>query len=256
MISSLLLAGALAACKAAPGTPGRTPTGTGESPASSLSPLWPKPLPTLTDYHGCPPEGDGGDTLLNRLKNRSDEGVYNPVSFHAVADLPWPPGVGERDRSTWSAQDAATVGTHEGSPITIQGYLAGVKKPDADSATCHASDVQSQEWHMWLTETPGASSRYAIVVESTPRSRQGHPAWTIEAFKQLAKTQQPIRVSGWLMLDQKHPDQVGKSRATLWEIHPIMALNVQVGGRWVTLDSLAGADFRGGVPATSYKEKG
>jgi len=45
-----------------------------------------------------------------------------------------------------------------------------------------------------------------------------------------------VRVSGWLLLDQEHPDQVGRTRGTIWEVHPIMRFEVQRGGRWVALD--------------------
>ena len=32
-----------------------------------------KPTPKQVVFKGCPPEGDGGDPALNRLKNRVDE---------------------------------------------------------------------------------------------------------------------------------------------------------------------------------------
>ena len=46
----------------------------------------------------------------------------------------------------------------------------------------------------------------------------------------------PVRISGWTMLDPEHPDQVGKTRGTIWEIHPVMRLDVmQAGGGWRAL---------------------
>jgi hypothetical protein len=38
------------------------------------------------------------------------------------------------------------------------------------------------------------------------------------------------------MLDPEHPEQLGKTRGTLWEIHPIMKMEVERGGRWVDLE--------------------
>jgi hypothetical protein len=35
-----------------------------------------------------------------------------------------------------------------------------------------------------------------------------------------------------LMLDPEHPEQLGKTRGTLWEIHPVMRIEVRRGGRW------------------------
>jgi hypothetical protein len=48
-------------------------------------------------------------------------------------------------------------------------------------------------------------------------------------------------VSGWLMMDQEHPDQVGKTRGTLWEVHPVMRLEVERRGGWEPLGSGGGA---------------
>jgi hypothetical protein len=41
------------------------------------------------------------------------------------------------------------------------------------------------------------------------------------------------------MLDPEHPDQVGKTRGTIWEIHPVMKIEVEQDGKWVMLDSIA-----------------
>jgi hypothetical protein len=48
-----------------------------------------------------------------------------------------------------------------------------------------------------------------------------------------------VRISGWTMLDPEHPDQVDNTRGTIWEIHPIMQIEVQQQGRWVALDDTA-----------------
>ncbi len=48
------------------------------------------------------------------------------------------------------------------------------------------------------------------------------PRWTISALKRLAERHERVRISGWLMFDGEHPDQIGKTRGTLWEIHPVM----------------------------------
>jgi hypothetical protein len=38
-------------------------------------------------------------------------------------------------------------------------------------------------------------------------------------------------------MDPEHPDQVGKTRGTIWEIHPIMQIETQGLGAWKPLDS-------------------
>jgi hypothetical protein len=51
-------------------------------------------------------------------------------------------------------------------------------------------------------------------------------------LKQWASSHQKVTVSGWLMLDPDHPsDATGTankhaSRGTIWEIHPVMKLEV------------------------------
>ena len=78
---------------------------------SSLLPDMPtKPKPLLRSFNGCPPEGDGGDADLNRLKNRVDEGQYFSLPFDAVEQLEWPKTIERRRRADWSASDLATVG--------------------------------------------------------------------------------------------------------------------------------------------------
>jgi hypothetical protein len=77
----------------------------------------------------------------------------------------------------------------------------------------------------------------SIVAEVTPRLRAKHPKWTANAFNRLAQKHSRVRISGWLMLDQEHPEQLQQTRATLWEIHPIMQIEVdKAGQQWVKLD--------------------
>ncbi len=73
-----------------------------------------------------------------------------------------------------------------------------------------------------------------MVVEVTPRVRDQRPGWTDSALAAL-KGQQ-VRISGWLLMDQEHPEQLGQTRATLWEIHPIMHIEVNQGGSWQSID--------------------
>lgn len=80
----------------------------------------------------------------------------------------------------------------------------------------------------------------SIVVEITPRVRVHHPAWTAERLDAFQKSRVPLRVRGWLMLDQMHPEKIERNRRTLWEVHPVMELERQrADSSWVSLDSLA-----------------
>ena len=45
-----------------------------------------------------------------------------------------------------------------------------------------------------------------------------------------------VRLSGWLYFNPDHPQDVGRTRATLWEISPVMQIEVFQDGRWNPLD--------------------
>ena len=210
-----------------PGAPGALP----ETPN--------KPKPTEITFQGCPPAGDGGDSVLNDLKNRVDSGSYVPVLFDAVEMLKWPAAIERQRHSNWSASDAAQVARYEGDAISVEGYLAGAREEGPESPNCHGADLEQHDFHLWLTKSAGQDRTAAIVVEMTPRVRQKHASWRIDVLTGVSSARSRVRVSGWLMLDPEHPDQLGKTRGTIWEIHPILQLEVQQQGRWVPLDDYA-----------------
>ena len=207
---------------------------------TSLPVMREKPRPVDREFRGCPPEGDGGDPDLNRLKNRIDDGNYIPVQFDAVEQLQWPPGVERERRSKWSSADTEAVERYEGLPVAVEGYLAGSKLEGPESPNCHGADDDFRDFHIWLTKTAGEDRSQSIVVEVTPPIRAKHPNWRTDVFRRIVREKPRVRISGWLMLDPEHPDQVGKTRGTIWEIHPIMQIDVEQNGRWVPLDSFAG----------------
>jgi hypothetical protein len=199
-----------------------------------------KPKPKQVVYKGCPPEGDGGDPALNRLKNRVDEAdEYFAVPFDSLAQLQWPKAIERRDRDKWSAADTEAVARYEGLPIAIEGYLSRSKKEGEESCNCHGVQDDMVDFHVWVTKNANDDRSGSIVVEVSPRLRFKHPAWTTDALGRVARNDQRVRISGWLMMDPEHPDQIGKTRATIWEIHPITKIEVEQGGGWATLDSLA-----------------
>lgn len=218
--------------------PPDTVTPTVTSTPGDLPDMPNKPKPQSSTFHGCPPQGDGGDPIMNTLKNRIDEGNYVPVSFDAIFNLTWPKAVEHRDRSTWSAEDTAAIAKSEGIPVIVEGYIYGAKESGSESANCHATSSDMVDWHVWFTKNPGEDRTHSIVIEPTPRSRANHK-WTIKMMEDLAKNQTPVRISGWVFFDPEHPDQIGKTRGTIWEIHPVMQIEFQQNGQWLPLDSLA-----------------
>jgi hypothetical protein len=99
---------------------------------------------------------------------------------------------------------------------------------------------------MWLVEKPHDAERRAVVVEITPRLRVRHPGWTEAQLAALVARQIRVRIRGWLMLDQMHPEEVGFNRITLWEIHPITRVEWQTpDSSWVRLDTRSPASGGG-----------
>ena len=215
---------------------------------ASGRPRWSPDFPEMTDkpkakqavFKGCPSEGDGGDPVLNRLKNRVDEAnEYRPIPFENVLGLPWPAGVERKVRDRWTAAETEEVRRYEGIPVSIEGFVAGARKEGEESCNCHGADDDQRDFHVWLTQNANEDRGRSIVVEVTPRLRFKHPAWTTEALGEISRDARRVMISGWLMLDPEHPDQVGRTRGTIWEIHPITKIEVEQNGRWVSLDSLA-----------------
>jgi hypothetical protein len=199
-----------------------------------------KPKPAFSNFKGCPPEGDGGDPALNDLKNRVDEGQYVVVNLDAIANLKWPNAIERQRRANWSKADAAEVARYEGVPVSVEGYLAGAKQEGPESPNCHGADADFRDFHIWLVPEANDDRSKSIVVEMTPPVRANHANWRTDVLGQIVRKDLRVRVSGWLMLDPEHPDQVGKTRATIWEIHPVMQLEVEQNGKWVALDNFSG----------------
>jgi hypothetical protein len=188
-------------------------------------------------YQGCPPQGDGGDTDLNLRKNRIDAAPDQPVSLRSLLALTWPRGVEQVRRSAWAPDDAAAVAKNEGRAVTVEGYVLLVRHEGPESPNCH--DATARDYHTWLSTAPSADfadRANSMVVEFTPRVVANNTGWGGEASLLRLKGRH-VRVSGWLMLDQEHPEQVGKTRGTLWEIHPITRVLVDTNGAWQDLNT-------------------
>jgi len=75
-----------------------------------------------------------------------------------------------------------------------------------------------------------ATRRKRLFVEITPRVRAG--ASNASAFDKAqiqtwARDGQRVRISGWLLFDPDHPSDVGSSRGTIWEVHPVMKMEAK-----------------------------
>jgi len=225
----LVLTVLFSACSGVTVTVPTSTPGTGSSQAHGNT------APDSGTFDGCPAQGDGGDHQLNMLKNRTDTATWAPLSFSEMISWTWPQSVEKQDMASWSQADANTVAQRNGSPVSITGYVALARREGPESPNCHSQ--VDRDFHIWIVDHPTSDRSHSIITESTPRVRAHHAGWTITNLFRISHTQLQVRISGWSMLDPEHPEQLNQTRGTLWEIHPIMEIEVQQNGNWVPLDS-------------------
>src|SRR5258708_29244813 len=130
-------------------------------------------------FHTCPREGDGVDPVLNRNKNRVDDGNFQPTAFSAIVNLKWPAETERTDHAKWSASAQAEVAKAEGLPVAVEGYLAEAREEGPETPNCHSAT--DHDFHVWFIDHPGGTADRvgSIVVEVTPRVGANHAAWTV-----------------------------------------------------------------------------
>lgn len=190
------------------------------------------------NFHGCPSTGQGSDPYLNSLKNRdkpptASMPVYTVNKLYQVT-----PSLPNRKvpRSQWTQQQRDSAARWESKPVAVVGYLVHPPVREGEEA-CNCKSDQYVDHHMWLGPTPNALRKLAMVVEISPRSWPNHPTWknATATLKQVVQNKEKVRVMGWLTYDQEHKEQLGKTRRTLYEVHPIHRIQVFRGNQWVTL---------------------
>ena len=188
------------------------------------------------DFHECPPNGQGSDPYLNSLKNRDKSPkqahVYTVTQLVNAAPSTLPQR--RVHRSSWTAQQQDLAAKWESRAVWVEGYLLHVVKEGKEA--CNCGSTKYVDHHLWLAPSPFASRTQAMVVEVSPRVWPSHPHWDdANTFRQIINAKTKVHVAGWLTWDQEHKEQLGKTRRTLWEVHPIHSIKVLKGSKWVTL---------------------
>ena len=188
------------------------------------------------NFHGCPATGNGSDPYLNTLKNRDK--LPTTRRLYTVTQLlnSLPKTLPNRrvHRNTWSAAQQDLAAKWESRAVMVEGYLLRVVQEGPEA--CNCGSTKYVDHHLWLATMPNSSRTQAMVVEVSPRSWLYHPSWSDNStFQNVINAKGKVRVAGWLTWDQEHKEQLGKTRRTLWEIHPIHQIQVQSGGHWVNL---------------------
>ena len=205
-------------------------------PVGDLPAMPVKPVPDPLGFNGCPPEGKGGDPELNILMNRVDKANYVPVSFDSITALTWPKNVEMQPMASWSPANRLFISQYLGIPVVVEGYIVNLREGGVDPANCNTSDALNPYWRIYLANNPRDNRAQSILAISTPQARYGH-SWSTDFIRDfLIAGRWRVRISGWLYFNPDHPQDVGRTRATLWEISPVMQIEVFENGHWNQLD--------------------
>ena len=166
------------------------------------------------------------ERTLDPLKNREDAPLADQIDRTATLAAVLAPGT---DLHRWSHDHGAV----------FEGLVVLVKRGGKESANCGAADAAHQDTHIELAAGASAPKSQHVIVEVTPRMRDKMAVisdWSTATLKK-ALTGRRVRVTGWLFDDlihrgqaqNTHPGGLKNWRATVWEIHPITAIQVLPG---------------------------
>lgn len=218
--------------------------------AAHILSTWPKGTIKKTTFNGkegpCPFDGNGSDADQFTLKNRADyPATFKDVAWKAIDELDFP---GKSDgnyakphRKDWIAQELAVIEPFEGIAVRVVGYIVAIKPQNGgngEGTNCNFNKVGDVDTHLALVAEAGDGEKTSIVIEWTPRFLKAHPNWTKSKLLPWLDSDNPVRVTGWLMVDPDHVNHLGKYRNTLWEIHPITKFEVYQDGQFVDLDNI------------------
>jgi hypothetical protein len=184
-------------------------------------------VPATAEPQVCPPQGSAKQALakeLNLYKNR--QGGPLPAEVDPAATLPSVLAAGP-DLGRWNHDKAAV----------FEGVVVNVKVGGIETANCKATDPEHRDTHIEIALDPGAAETQRVVVEVTPYWRNQMRAlgldWSTQALKSSLINER-VRVTGWLFDDLEHfgeaenthPHGPQNWRASVWEIHPITAIEI------------------------------
>jgi hypothetical protein len=201
--------------------------------ALAIDDTWEKPAPITGTFtlnaKTCGPTGSGSkrDKDSNRRKNRTDiPREYHTVTWQAIATLAYP--ASPRSREDFTAEQLAMIAKYEGVAVQTVGYIVAIKPQASNTESCNCAwkGESATDWHIALVEHPGDGEKTSIVVEPTPRIKKHHPKWKPKNLTPWLNNDLPVRISGWLLFDPQHTNDLKKYRSTLWEIHPITKIEV------------------------------
>jgi hypothetical protein len=195
----------------------------------SLCCLLATPAGTQEKLNGCAMAGNAHGSearALNRLKNRYNRPMPEDYSRYGIT-LEAILAKGD-DRKRFTNSQAADV----------EGYVRDVTIGGVESCNCDATAARWRDTQIVLTlDAKDNSARRSVIAEVTPRWREEVAKrgddWSTDALKKALKGKR-VRVRGWMLYDPHYEDESentnpgGKKnwRATAWEIHPVISIEV------------------------------
>ena len=180
----------------------------------------------------CPAVGDAAAAkvqALNTLKRRMTVPTPGDIDPNVTLKAMVAPG---DDATRWDDRRGAT----------IEGYVADVKVGGVESVNCHTHDPAYRDTHIELTLDPTKNDESThVIVEVTPQVREQMSSKGVDWSTRTLRTTilgRWVRVTGWLLFDVEHKPNARNTasggahiwRATVWEIHPITAMEVLPAG--------------------------
>jgi len=154
---------------------------------------------------------------MNILKNRRIAPVIvRTITVSEVLSYP------DREDANLEASDG----------VVLQGQLLQAVHEGPESPNCGVEadyhifigaidTAHPQGAHLSNAQVRSRKKR-AVVVELTPNIQDVHPDWGANLQQELAGKN--VCITGWLLYDYEHHPQIGKTRGTLWELHPITGI--------------------------------
>lgn len=216
--------------------------------AQGLPDLPNKPQPELDMKWICPPLGRVTKTtdvekikLMNRIDGTSK---YHEIGFMDLKSLTSPQGLLNKKRPAWTPQQKEVVKKNEGIPVVVYGYflltavngtVTGAMPEPPELCNCLSKDRKQVDFRLWLVNNPNDPKSEAIVAQMTPRVRARRKDWNLKNLTYIAQGRFLVRVYGWLLFEDDEQKRLGRTRATLWEIHPVIQIEFREKGEWITL---------------------
>jgi hypothetical protein len=191
---------------------------------------------------GCPEEAVRPDDPLVRLKTRAlAPARYEELTVETFLERFTPRLPRARSRGALPAAARQAIEANEARGVALVGHLVGATESAPRAGGC--PDPAEPRVLLRVSGRPPDSragakalAAEAVVAAVTPLWQARNAGWRPAALRRLAREGARVRLSGWPMYDPSHPAQVGRTRATLWEIHPVTRIDVWRGERWEPVD--------------------